>query len=90
MTIHPFRPRTAGSRACADPASADIDDDFPYDFHEQFARATGHRIPALEPSWRRTRRIPSALTLTQLRSEASYVMVPWYSATSMPVRPIWS
>ena len=37
MTVHPLRPRIADSRASADRALADIDDDFPYDFHEDFA-----------------------------------------------------
>ncbi|MDW3214993.1 MAG: hypothetical protein R8G01_13400 [Ilumatobacteraceae bacterium] len=37
MTVHPFRPRTANPRPSADPTIADLDDDFPDDFHEDFA-----------------------------------------------------
>ena len=71
MTVHPFRPRTADSRACADRASADIDDDFPYDFHEHFAEfddadESMRRYGSLDRQYRYAHRTISATVLATL------------------------
>ena len=73
MTVYPFRPRTTDSLASADLAFDDFDDEFPHDFHTDFADfddadESMHRYGSHDRQYRYAHRTLSPTVLAALTS----------------------